>query len=65
MLCYHHWEAEGVQPYLVDPSNLEDQYMTASQVLLTDLKSLASDVEVVHHVGSIEMWQNPNENDDS
>lgn len=65
-MCYSNWETEGVQPYLVEQfNNLEEQYMTESQGLLTDLKSSANDVaSVVHHLGSIEMWRNRNENDD-
>ncbi len=64
-MCYNHWESTGVQPYLVTPSKLEEEYMVESHSLLTDLKATIVDTSSeIHHVGSIEMWRNPNDDDD-
>lgn len=59
-MCYSHWEI-GIQPYLVQQSNHDDEYMTEVQNLLVKLKSSTDNVTpVVHHLGR----SNPNDTDD-
>jgi hypothetical protein len=64
-MCYYHWETEGIQPYLVIQSSQEEQYMIESQNLLTYVKSTGVEISsALQYLGIIEMWRNPNEDDD-